>query len=90
MSKNIVVTEDNFVWKVLTPKEAREMMDNIEIFSVEECKVIHVDSLLESHPELEDAMDKGLNICLEVGYVDMDVTDYIKRHHRMKRQFGVQ
>jgi hypothetical protein len=85
--EKIIVTEDNFIWKVLTPKEAREIMDNIdiEIFSVEDCKGVHIESLLESHPDLEDAIDGGRYICLEVGYIDLSVIEYILRNHRQKR-----
>jgi hypothetical protein len=84
--EKIIVTDDNFVWKVLTPKEAREMMNiDIEMFSVEDCKGVHVESLLESHIDLEDAIDGGRYICLEVGHIDLSVIEYILRNHRQKR-----
>lgn len=64
----IKVTQDKFVWKIITPKEAEHLLMN-EMFEV---YVLHVDgseSLIHTFAEIDTACRMGLSLALEVGYL---------------------
>lgn len=63
----IKVTEDNFVWKVLTEGQAKfifvsGVFDLYLLFDDES------DALLESFPEIEKAFEEGTKVVIEVGF----------------------
>lgn len=70
----IKVTNDNFVWKVLSETQAKfifisGVFDLYLLFDDES------DTLLETFPEIEKAFEKGIKVVIEVGF-------YEKKHDK--------
>ena len=70
--KNVIITDDNFVWMDITPQLRTKIKEVIEIWLNHSIYALHEDgseSLLESHEEVEEALNLGLKIGMEVGYL---------------------
>jgi len=67
--KTIKITEsDNFVWKVLTEQEAKDVISN-GAFSL---YALHDDdsgSLIPDESELQEYLEQGTEIGIEVGFI---------------------
>lgn len=67
--KTIKITEsDNFVWKVLTEQEAKDVISN-DAFSL---YALHDDdsgSLILDESELQEYLEQGTEIGIEVGFI---------------------
>lgn len=65
----IKVTEDGFVWKVLSEGQAKFVF----ISGVFELYILYIDesdSLVESFPEIEKAIKEGAQLVIEVGFYE--------------------
>ena len=65
----IKVTEDNFVWKVLTEGQAKFVF----ISGVFELYILYIDeseTLVESIEQIEKAIKEGAELAIEVGFYD--------------------
>jgi len=70
--KNVIITDDNFVWMDITPQLRTKIKEVIEVWLNHSIYALHEDgseSLLESHEEVEEALNLGLKIGMEVGYL---------------------
>jgi len=63
----IKVTEDNFVWKVLTEGQAKFIFVS-GVFDLYLLFDDDSDTLLESFPEIEKAFKEGTKVVIEVGF----------------------
>lgn len=65
---NLKVCSDGFVWLVITPEEARKLW-NAGVFSLYVLYDDESEAMIEREIELEDYLDKGLQIGIEVGFL---------------------
>ena len=67
--KTIKITEsDNFVWKVLTEQEARDVISN-DAFSLYALHDDDSESLISDESELQEYLERGAEIGIEVGFI---------------------
>lgn len=70
--KTIIVADDGFIWKRISPYQAKQLFYNkmpIELY------VVHddgVEELVENVYHLAEAVVLDLNICIEVGLLEED------------------
>ena len=69
LNKNLILTEDKFIWKILTPEESLRIYENkvFELYKVCKDGDSYVESLIESKKELDDCIYTNWLICIEVG-----------------------
>lgn len=65
---NLKVCSDGFVWLVIIPEEAQKLW-NADVFSLYVLYSDESEAMIESETELEDYLDKGLQIAIEVGFL---------------------
>lgn len=65
--KRVKITEDGFVWHVLTEAEAKQALSNVEVFALHDDDS---ESLIESETEIETHICRGGYVGIEVGFID--------------------
>lgn len=66
----IKVTDDNFVWCIVTEK-AHRLFTFMELYELHED---NSESLIETHKELMEAIERGNDIAIEGGWLEMSRT----------------
>ena len=71
LNKNLILTEDKFIWKILTPEEALNIYKKciFSLYEVRKEKDTYVESLIESREKLDKCIMEGCFICIEVGFL---------------------
>jgi len=79
MEKNIKITDDGFVWLLVTDK-AKEIFIS-GLFPLYELHDDSSESLIEGFDQLNEALANGLNIGIEVGFTndDIDLFQHVDR-----------
>lgn len=83
--KNLIVTEDGFVWKVLTKKEAIRMYKyvDIEIYEVFETSDGWAEGLIDDLEEIKTSFKSNKSyVCIEVGFVEVEIINQIQISER--------
>lgn len=65
--KRVKITEDGFVWHVLTEAEAKQALSNVEVFALHDDDS---ESLIENETEIETHIRRGGYVGIEVGFID--------------------
>jgi hypothetical protein len=66
--KNMKVTQDNFVWKLVTEEQA-EIIFSLEIFDLYAIYYDDSESLIENYDEIRSTFAKGIKVGIEVGFI---------------------
>lgn len=64
--KRVKITEDGFVWHILTEAEAKQALGQVEVFALYDDDS---ESLIKSQDEIETHIRRGGYVGIEVGYV---------------------
>lgn len=65
--KRVKITEDGFVWHVLTETEAKQALGKVEVFALHDDDS---ESLIESETEIETHIRRGGYVGIEEGFID--------------------
>ena len=65
--KRVKITEEGFVWHVLTEAEAKQALGNVEVFALHDDDS---ESLIESETEIDTRIRRGGYVGIEVGFID--------------------
>ncbi len=72
MKKEIHITKDNFVWLDVTEAMKHGHKKREEYWLAHELFAVYddgSDSMIESHEEIDEALNLGVRICIEVGHL---------------------
>ena len=71
LNKNLILTEDKFIWKILTSEEALNVYKKciFSLYEVRKEKDTYIESLIESREKLDKCIIEGCFICIEVGFL---------------------
>ena len=71
LNKNLILTEDKFIWKILTSKEALNIYIKciFSLYEVRKEKDTYIESLIESREKLDKCIIEECFICIEVGFL---------------------
>lgn len=65
--KRVKITDDGFVWHVLTEAEAKQALGKVEVFALYDDDS---EALVESECEIESHIRRGGYVGIEVGFLD--------------------
>lgn len=65
--KRVKITEDNFVWHVLTEAEAKRALGQVEVYALYDDDS---EALVQSEQEIEAVIHRGAYVGIEVGFID--------------------
>ncbi|GAE14616.1 hypothetical protein ACTMKN_11005 [Bacteroides pyogenes] len=65
--KRVKITEDGFVWHVLTEAEAKQALGKVEVFALYDDDS---ESLIENEKDIETHIRRGGYVGIEVGFMD--------------------
>ena len=85
MSNNIKICPDGFVWKKLTSSETRKLF-MANIFDLFKLYDDNSEGLIESEEELEECLNDGVDIGIEVGFCHEADEEYIENLQEISSQ----
>ena len=79
--EKVIVTKDNFVWLNVTEQMKYGHKKREELWLAHELYVLHddeTDSVLETHEEIDEALNNGNPVVIEGGYLPSHIIKQLK------------